>query len=120
MSHHVEAQTPSPTWERFVVWAKRARIRRYPHSARIISISDGNREGVPPGRPRIFRALEGVLKNFHCATVEDLYRDWPGLATGRAVINAAFPQPREVRTKVVSLARAAHAKRNEMAVPTAG
>ena len=122
------AQTPSPTWERFVVTGKaRARIRRFVRTQQRAQYLDLGRAIVQKafrqeGQEFSERPLEAVLKNFNCATVEDLYvAVGQGLATGRAVINAAFPQPQEVKTKVVSLARARRiAKRNEMAVPIRG
>ncbi|HEY5597294.1 MAG TPA: RelA/SpoT AH/RIS domain-containing protein, partial [Kiloniellales bacterium] len=55
------------------------------------------------------RPLEAVLGQFHCAAVEDLYvAVGEGLATGREVVNAAFPQPPDARDKdkVVPLAQA--------------
>ena len=55
-----KAQTPSPTWERFVVTGKaRARIRRFVRTQQRAQYLDlGKRdpaEGVPPGGPRFFR-----------------------------------------------------------------
>src|ERR1700741_1850629 len=123
-----KAQTPSPTWERFVVTGKaRARIRRFVRTQQRAQYLDLGRAIVQKafrqeGQEFSERPLEGVLKHFNCATVEDLYvAVGQGLATGRAVINAAFPQPQEAKAKVVSLARARRkAKRNETAVPIRG
>jgi GTP pyrophosphokinase len=68
------------------------------------------------------RPLEAVLKTFNCSTVEDLYvAVGQGLATGRAVVHAAFPQQHEPKAKVISLDRARRrAKRNDIAVPIRG
>jgi GTP diphosphokinase / guanosine-3',5'-bis(diphosphate) 3'-diphosphatase len=123
-----KAQTPSPTWERFVVTGKaRARIRRFVRTQQRAQYLDLGRAIVQKafrqeGQEFSERPLEAVLKNFNCTAVEDLYvAVGQGLATGRAVINAAFPHPQEAKTKVVSLARARRtARRNEMAVPIRG
>ena len=123
-----KAQTPSPTWERFVVTGKaRARIRRFIRTQQRAQYLDLGRAIVQKafrqeGQEFSERPLEAVLKNFSCATVEDLYvAVGQGLVTGRAVANAAFPRPQEAKTKVVSLARARQrAKRNETAVPIRG
>ena len=123
-----KAQRPSPTWERFVVTGKaRARIRRFIRTQQRAQYLDLGRAIVQKafrqdGQEFSERPLEAVLKTFNCSTVEDLYvAVGQGLATGRAVVNAAFPQRHEAKAKVVSLARARRkAKRNEMAVPIRG
>ena len=123
-----KAQTPSPTWERFVVTGKaRARIRRFVRTQQRTQYLDLGRAIVQKafrqeGQEFSERPLEAVLKNFNCTAVEDLYVTvGQGLVTGRAVINAAFPHPPEAKTKVVSLARARRmAKLNETAVPIRG
>ncbi len=108
-----KAQHPSPTWERFVVTGKaRARIRRFIRTQQRAQYLDLGRAIVQKafrqdGHEFSERPLEPVLKAFNCGTVEDLYvAVGQGLATGRAIINAAFPQQSEARSKVVSLARA--------------
>src|SRR5215471_1590935 len=92
-----KAQTPSPTWERFVVTAKaRARIRRFIRTQQRAQYLDLGRSIVQKafrqeGHDFSERPLEGVLKNFNCATVEDLYvAVGEGVVTGREVVNAAF------------------------------
>jgi GTP pyrophosphokinase len=123
-----KAQTPSPTWERFVVTGKaRARIRRFIRTQQRTQYLDLGRAIVQKafrqeGQEFSERPLEAVLKTFNCSTVEDLYvAVGQGLATGRAVVNAAFPQQHEAKAKVVSLDRARRrAKRNDMAVPIRG
>jgi len=122
------AQTPSPTWERFVVTGKaRARIRRFVRTQQRTQYLDLGRAIVQKsfrqeGQEFSERPLEGVLKTFNCSTVDDLYvAVGQGLATGRAVVNAAFPQRQEIKAKVVSLDRARRrVKRNDMAVPIRG
>ncbi len=108
-----KAQRPSPTWERFVVTGRaRARIRRFIRTQQRAQYLDLGKAIVQKafrqeGREFSERPLEGVLKTFNCPAVEDLYvAVGQGLATGRAVINAAFPQQQESKAKIVSLARA--------------
>jgi guanosine-3',5'-bis(diphosphate) 3'-pyrophosphohydrolase len=123
-----KAQTPSPTWERFVVTGKaRARIRRFVRTQQRTQYLDLGRAIVQKafrqeGQEFSERPLEAVLKTFNCATVEDLYvAVGQGLATGRAVVNTAFPQPHEAKAKVVSLDRARRkARRSDVAVPIRG
>src|SRR5580704_11925038 len=124
-----KAQTPSPTWERFVVTGKaRARIRRFIRTQQRTQYLDLGRAIVQKafrqeGQEFSERPLEAVLKTFNCSTVEDLYvAVGQGLATGRTVVHAAFPQQHEPKAaKVVSLDRARRrAKRNDIAVPIRG
>src|SRR5215472_12302051 len=123
-----KAQTPSPTWERFVVTGKaRARIRRFIRTQQRAQYLDLGRAIVQKafrqdGREFSERPLEPVLKTFNCGTIEDLYvAVGQGLATGRAVVNAAFPQQPEARSKVVSLARARRRSgKNDTAVAIRG
>jgi guanosine-3',5'-bis(diphosphate) 3'-pyrophosphohydrolase len=122
------AQKPSPTWERFVVTGKaRARIRRFIRTQQRAEYLDLGRAIVQKafrqeGEEFSERPLEAVLKNFNCASVEDLYvAVGQGLYTGRAVVNAAFPQHQEPKNKVVSLARArSRTSQRELAVPIRG
>jgi GTP pyrophosphokinase len=108
-----KAQTPSPTWERFVVTGKaRARIRRFIRTQQRAQYLDLGRAILQKafrqqGQDFSERPIEPILGRFNCASVEDLYvAVGEGLATGREVANAAFPQPAEDRNKVVPLARA--------------
>jgi GTP pyrophosphokinase len=108
-----KAQTPSPTWERFVVTGKaRARIRRFIRTQQRAQYLDLGRAIVQKafrqqGQSFSERPLEAVLGQFHCAAVEDLYvAVGEGLATGREVVNAAFPLPPGDKDKVVPLAQA--------------
>jgi GTP diphosphokinase / guanosine-3',5'-bis(diphosphate) 3'-diphosphatase len=123
-----KAQTPSPTWERFVVTGKaRARIRRFIRTQQRAQYLDLGRAIVQKafrqeGHEFAERPLDAVLKTFNCPTVEDLYvAVGQGLATGRAVVNAAFPHHQEAKAKVISLDRARRrVKRNDTAVPIRG
>src|SRR5437773_4865226 len=123
-----KAQTPSPTWERFVVTGKaRARIRRFIRTQQRTQYLDLGRVIVQKafrqeGQEFSERPLEAVLKTFNCSTVEDLYvAVGEGLATGREVFNAAFPHHAEAKNKVVPLTRARRKGRpNDTAVPIRG
>src|SRR3954453_10969359 len=108
-----KAQTPSPPWERFVVTGKaRARIRRFSRTQQRTQYLDLGRAIVQKafrqqGHDFSERPLEGVLAQFNCAAIENLYvAVGKGLAAGRNVANAAFPQPPEDKNKVVPLNRA--------------
>jgi GTP diphosphokinase / guanosine-3',5'-bis(diphosphate) 3'-diphosphatase len=107
-----KAQHPSPTWERFVVTGKaRARIRRFIRLQQRAQYLDLGKAIVQKafrqeGHEFSERPLEPVLKTFNCPATEDLYvAVGQGLVTGRAVVNAVFPQQQD-KGKVVSLARA--------------
>jgi len=123
-----KAQTPSPTWERFVVTGKaRARIRRFVRTQQRTQYLDLGRAIVQKafrqdGQEFSERPLEAVMKQFNCASVEDLYvAVGEGLVTGREVVNAAFPHPAEPKDKVVSIARARRKGRpHDTAVPIRG
>ncbi|MCH7937442.1 MAG: bifunctional (p)ppGpp synthetase/guanosine-3',5'-bis(diphosphate) 3'-pyrophosphohydrolase [Proteobacteria bacterium] len=110
-----KAQTPSPTWERFVVTGKaRARVRRF------VRLQERD-EYVKLGRAMLDRAfhaegyeisnkaLREVLKVFNHTKVDDLCADvGAGHHTGREVVEAVFPGTRDKadNDKVVPLARA--------------
>ena len=110
-----KAQTPSPTWERFVVTGKaRARVRRF------VRLRERD-EYVKLGRAMLDRAFQAegyeisnkalreVLKVFNHAKVDDLCADvGAGHHTGREVVEAIFPGTRDRAgdDKIVPLARA--------------
>jgi GTP pyrophosphokinase len=110
------AQTPSPTWDRFVITGKaRARIRRFVRSKEReqyaqLGRSILERAFLDEGYEFSVKGLENVLMNFKQSTVEDLYAQvGAGHITSRAVIEAVFPatkRRRSVFEKVVPLARA--------------
>ncbi len=120
------AQTPSPTWERFVVTGKaRAKIRRF--------IRMREREQYAQlGRAMLDRtfkneryelsdkALDNVLKNFRQGSVEDLCAQvGAGNLSAEAVFQAVFPSAKRKRSlfeKVVPLSRA----RRRLAEKSAG
>jgi guanosine-3',5'-bis(diphosphate) 3'-pyrophosphohydrolase len=123
-----KAQTPSPTWERFVVTGKaRARIRRFVRTQQRQQYLDLGKAILQKafrheGHDFQEKALEGVLKTFNAASVEDLYvAVGEGLATGREVVHAIYPpRPDAKPAKVVPLATARGKKASENAVPIRG
>jgi len=109
-----KAQTPSPTWERFVVTGKaRSRIRRfirmkerdqYEQLGRSILQTAFQSEGYD----FTDKALTGVLKKFKSPEVGDLCAQvGSGNISGPAVVHAVYPGSRSKRglEKVVELAR---------------
>ena len=111
-----EAQTPSPTWERFVVTGKaRARIRRF---VRLQERDEYEKLGrsllarafKDEGYELADKALDGVLAVFQQPTVADLCAQvGSGHLTARALAEAVYPglksKPNTDET-VVSLAQA--------------
>jgi GTP pyrophosphokinase len=92
------AQTPSPTWERFVVTGKaRACIRRFIRTQQRAQYVELGRAIVQKafrqdGHDYSDKALEGVLKKLQCESVEDLHAGLgEGLLTEREVMAAVFP-----------------------------
>ncbi len=92
------AQTPSPTWERFVVTGKaRACIRRFIRTQQRAQYVELGRAILQKafkqdGYDFSDKALEAGLKRFHCETVDDLFAQvGAGLQTEREVMNAIFP-----------------------------
>jgi len=123
-----KAQTPSPTWERFVVTGKaRARIRRFVRTQQRQQYLDLGKAILQKafrheGHDFQEKALEQVLKTFNCAETEDLYvAVGEGLATGREVVHAIYPpRPDAKPAKVVKLATARGKKALDNAVPIRG
>ncbi|MCH7930924.1 MAG: bifunctional (p)ppGpp synthetase/guanosine-3',5'-bis(diphosphate) 3'-pyrophosphohydrolase [Proteobacteria bacterium] len=124
-----KAQTPSPTWERFVVTGKaRSRIRRFVRLQQRAQYVDLGRAIVQKGFREVGqrfskRALQRVIETFRCKTVDDLYATvGEGVITGRKVIEQVFPDLKLKEGKVVSLTRrrAKRAEAGEHAVPIRG
>jgi GTP pyrophosphokinase len=91
-------QTPSPTWERFVVTGKaRACIRRFIRTQQRAQYLELGRSILTKdfrhdGHELTEKALEGALKKLKCDSVEELYAlVGAGNLTGREVIAAVFP-----------------------------
>ena len=92
------AQTPSPTWERFVVTGKaRACIRRFIRTQQRQEYLSLGRAILKKtfrraGESLTVKGLEGVRKVFKCDSVDDLYAAvGEGLYTGGDVVTAVFP-----------------------------
>lgn len=125
-----KAQTPSPTWERFVVTGKaRARIRRFVRIQQRAQYLDLGRSILQrafkqEGYDYTEKGLDGVLKIFKAGTVEDLcVAVGEGVYTGREVVSAVYPELKTVKPSdnVVPLkARQKEARRKEHAVPIKG
>jgi GTP pyrophosphokinase len=122
-----KAQTPSPTWERFVVTGKaRARIRRYVRTQQRQQYLDLGKAILQKafrqeGHDLVEKALADLLTAFNCQTVDDLYvAVGEGLHTGREVVHALYPPKPDARTaKIVPLAPA-RGKKADNAVPIRG
>jgi len=124
------AQTPSPTWERFVVTGKaRACIRRFIRTqqrAQYIELGRAmmQKEFQHEGYEYADKSVEGVLKKFKADNAEDLLvQVGQGNFGAREVVNAIFPGSRAAAAtdKVVPIGRSrAKTKRGELAVPIRG
>ncbi len=97
-----KAQTPSPTWENFVVTGKaRARIRRFVRLRQKeeyanLGHSIIERSFTQAGYEYSDKAVEGVLAVFSAASVEDIWAEvGAGELTGRQVVEAIFPGSKE-------------------------
>src|SRR5260370_21481089 len=120
-----KAQTPSPTWERFVVTGKaRARIRRFVRTQQRQQYLDLGKAILQKafrhdGHEFQEKALGPVLKAFNSATVEDLYvAVGEGLATGREVVHALYPPKADAKPpKAITLATPRGKKAAENPVP---
>src|SRR5688572_20601818 len=123
------AQTPSPTWERFVVTGKaRACIRRFIRTqqrAQYIELGRAmiQKEFQHEGYEYADKSLEGVLKKFKAEDTGDLLAQiGEGLQGAREVVNAIFPGTRaKAPEKVVPLNRQrAKAAKGSHAIPIRG
>src|SRR5215813_9353822 len=126
------AQTPSPTWERFVVTGKaRACIRRFIRTQQRAQYVELGRAILQKafkqdGYDFSDKALEAGLKRFHCETVDDLFAQvGAGLQTEREVMNAIFPgsqvgKPRTGKVVPLGSRRTRGDKAKDHAVPITG
>ena len=127
------AQTPSPTWERFVVTGKaRARIRRFVRAEeREQYLELGNailRRAFSEAEYEFStKALDGVLKVFSVANANELCAAvGAGHHTGREVVEAVFPGTRKKRRTIAGPKGAAGTRRKrkgkggEQAIPIKG
>jgi GTP pyrophosphokinase len=125
-----KAQTPSPTWERFVVTGKaRARIRRFIRTQQRAQYLDLGKAILQKafrqeGHDLAERKLEEVLKQFNVSAVEDLYvAAGEGHVTGREVVHALHPpkaEPKDGTVVPLTRARGAKQKAADNAVPIRG
>ncbi len=109
-----KAQTPSPTWESFVVTGKaRSAIRRFIRNrqrAEYIELGGSilGRAFQQADHPFSEKALGGALTVLKQKSVSDLYAVvGQGLLTGRQVLEAVFPGEKRIRSlaKVIRLPR---------------
>jgi guanosine-3',5'-bis(diphosphate) 3'-pyrophosphohydrolase len=94
-----KAQTPNPTWERFVVSGKaRARIRRFVRTQQRAQYADLGRAILvrafrQEGYDLTEKALDGVLKIFKAPTTEDLVAMvGEGTVTAKEVVSSVYPE----------------------------
>ena len=126
------AQTPSPTWERFVVTGRaRARIRRFIRSQQreqYVELGKAilDKEFRQEGFEFAAKSLEPVLKKFKCDEPEDLMAQvGAGLQSGREVLHAVVPGTKKTArdTKATTAAGRARAKKGKTvgnAIPIVG
>src|SRR5579864_3510576 len=122
-----KAQTPSPTWERFVVTGKaRARIRRYIRTQQRQQYLDLGKAILQKafrqeGHELVEKSLADTLAAFNCSTIDDLYvAVGEGLHTGREVVHALHPPKPDARTAKVVPLIPARGKKADNAVPIRG
>ena len=111
-----KAQTPSPTWERFVVTGKaKAAIRRFirmRQREQYIQLGKSllNKTFHEEGYEVTEKGLDGVRANFKQTTTDDLVAAvGAGLVGAREVLTAVYPglkQPRKGGADVVPISRA--------------
>lgn len=123
------AQTPSPTWERFVVTAKaRARIRRFVRAQERDEYITLGRQMVQKGfREEGYefteKGVEGVVKVFKMHSSDDIYASvGKGEHSVREVVNAVFPGARDLpaNDKVVPLPKPKNRSGKVSAIPLKG
>ncbi len=123
------AQTPSPTWERFVVTGKaRACIRRYIRTQQRTQYVELGRammqkEFQHEGYEYADKSMEGVLKKFKAEETEDLLAQiGEGMLGAREVLNAIFPGTRKTNApeKVVPIGRQRAKAKGNNAIPIRG
>ncbi|MSP49063.1 MAG: bifunctional (p)ppGpp synthetase/guanosine-3',5'-bis(diphosphate) 3'-pyrophosphohydrolase [Alphaproteobacteria bacterium] len=127
-----KTQTPSPTWEQFVVTGKaKARIRRFVRLKKRAEFSELGKAILQKafrqeGYTFSDKAFNGVLQTFDAETAEDIYAAvGEGIRSEREVLHAIFPglkQKTQDPGKVVPIARSRAAKdrKNELRVPIRG
>jgi GTP pyrophosphokinase len=108
------AQTPNPTWERFVVTGKaRARIRRFVRTQQRAQYVDLGRAILvrafrQEGYDFTEKALDGVIKIFKSPSVDDLVAMvGEGTVTAKEVVSTVYPELKNTQRQdnVVPLGR---------------
>lgn len=101
-----KAQTPSPTWERFVVTGKaRAHVRRYvrlQEREQYLKLGRSilNRTFRDAGYDLTDKALQGVLQIFKCDHIDDVIAAaGAGDVRGREVLEAVYPAAKRKKTR---------------------
>jgi GTP pyrophosphokinase len=123
-----KAQTPSPTWERFVVTGRaRSHIRRFVRSQQREQYRDLGRSIVQKGVRQAGESfseavLRPALTQFRHKAVDDLYAAvGEGMITGRQVVEAAFPHVKQAnKKKAPARRRTKSAGSSDHAVPIRG
>ncbi len=126
-----KAQTPSPTWESFVVTGKaRACIRRFVRSQQTEQYRSLGREIVDKaffqtGYELTRKAIRGVLKKLNFKSETGLYAAvGEGRLTGREILEAVYPGAKRAtrQENVVALddARPSAKRDNDHAIPIKG
>jgi GTP pyrophosphokinase len=115
-----KTQTPSPTWEQFVVTGKaKARIRRFIRLKKRAEFSELGKAILQKafrqeGYTFSDKAFDGVLQTFDAEEAEDIYAAvGEGIRSEREVLHAIFPglkQKSQDPGKVVPIARSRAAK----------
>lgn len=124
------AQTPSPTWERFIVTGKaRSRIRRFVHTQErdeYIKLGRAILERAFAGEEYEFaeKTLDSVLTTFKAETSDDVFQMvGAGTLTGREILEAVFPGLKpEAKSEqnIVDLSAARAKLGTENAIPIKG
>ncbi len=112
-----KAQTPSPSWERFVVTGKaRANVRKFIRAQKRDQFVTLGRSLLQKGFEQAKldyteKQIEGTLKGFKCSTTEDLHALLgEGLNTPTEVIRAVYPNYQAVRKEKPLKSVEEHAK----------
>ncbi|HVR68810.1 MAG TPA: bifunctional (p)ppGpp synthetase/guanosine-3',5'-bis(diphosphate) 3'-pyrophosphohydrolase [Verrucomicrobiae bacterium] len=124
-------QTPSPTWERFVVTGKaRACIRRFIRTQQRAPYIELGRAILLKAFKQDHhdftdKAFDGVLKRFHAEDAEDIYAAvGEGLLTEREIMGAVFPgsttTPRTGKVVPIGARRGKDQKAKASSIPITG
>lgn len=123
-----KAQTPNPTWERFVVTGKaRARIRRFIRQQQEDQYKDLGKAILQKafrqeGYDYSDKAIDGVLKIFKLPSADALLSSvGAGHHTGREVVHAVFPGSKDTETarKIIPTEKG-RARKHDHAIPLKG